>query len=316
MRGWLSDKINGLWARQAKRGRAYGNGRAWYFPLAVLLAVLILLTAGCGAGAGQGTAGETPAVTVSVIDVGQGDAILIRTPGEVTLIDTGDVPARDKLVAYLRQQGVHTIDQVIITHPHADHLGGMAAVLANFVVKHVYDSGQTTTTGLFQQYLQTVERKHIPFTVVKAGDAIELGGGARLLVLAPSQPFITGTDSDLNNNSVVVKLVYRQFSMLLPGDSEREAEARLLATGADNLRSTVLKVGHHGSSTATSPAFLRAVAPEVAVISLGTGNPYGHPHQSTLKRLAAAKVQVYRTDENGTVTITTDGQHYTVKKER
>lgn len=289
----------------------HGRLRRW---LAGLLLLLLLFAAGCGAGSAP--AGPAAAVTVQVIDIGQGDAILIRTPGQVTLIDTGDVPARDKLVTFLKQQGVQGIDQVIITHPHADHLGGMAAVLSKFTVKHVYDSGQTTTTGLFRQYLAAVDRRHIPFTVVKAGDVIELGGGARLLVLAPSAPFISGTDSDLNNNSVVVKLEYRQFSMLLPGDSEREAETRLLAAGPARLHSTVLKVGHHGSSTATTSAFLQAVAPEAAVISLGAGNPYGHPHQGTLQRLAAAGIKVYRTDMDGTVTIATDGQHYTVSKGR
>lgn len=287
--------------------------RRW---LAALLAMLLLLlAAGCGAGpAGAGQA-QAP-VTVQVLDIGQGDAILIRTPGQVTLIDTGDVPARDKLVALLKQRGVTGIDQVIITHPHADHLGGMAAVLDHFAVKHIYDSGQTTATNLFRQYLAAAERRHIPFTVVRAGDVIDVGGGARLLVLAPSAPLLSGTDSDLNNNSVVVRLEYQQFSMLLPGDSEREAESRMLATEREKLRSTMLKVGHHGSGTATSAAFLRAVAPEAAVISLGAGNPYGHPHQSTLNRLSAAGARTYRTDTDGTVTIATDGQHYTVSKER
>lgn len=284
----------------------------WTLAISILLVVLAIT--GCSSPA-MPTSG-TNELTVKVLDVGQGDAILLRTGEKTTLVDTGDVPARERLVKYLRQLGVKEIDNLIITHPHADHLGGVAAIFDNFAVKQIYDSGQTTTTGLYRQYLQTVKKQKIPFTVVSPGMKIDLGGGAILEILAPQKPLIQGTDGYLNNNSIVGKLVYGNFSMLLTGDIEREAEQRLVAKYKARLKSTVLKSPHHGSRTSSTKAFLQAVSPEVTVISVGAHNDYKHPHSVVLNRYAALPTKVYRTDKDGTITITTNGIDYKLVKEK
>jgi len=286
--------------------------------LIVLLIAVSLLMGGCSAKpAGQQdrstqVSGQT--LKVQTIDIGQGDAILIQAQGQVVLVDTGDVPAREKLVRYIKSQGITTIDKVFITHPHADHLGGMAAVLENFKVKQIYDSGLTTTTALYRQYLTTVQKKNIPFEVVAQGSTIDLGGGAVLKVLAPQKPFIT--QSELNNNSIVLKLTYGKFSMMLTGDAEKEAEDKLIKDYAGELKSSVLKSGHHGSNTSSTTAFLKAVAPEAIIISVGANNDYHHPHPSTMKKYAELKAKVYQTDRDGTLTITSDGQTYNINKEK
>ncbi|QDR79575.1 ComEC/Rec2 family competence protein [Sporomusa termitida] len=289
--------------------------RPWSWLVIAVTLFAVILAAGCG-GAGITARPAGAPLTVQVLDVGQGDAILIRTHEQVVLIDTGDVPARDKLVRMLKSQGIATVDKLIITHPHADHIGGAAALFANFTVRQVYDSGQKTTSNLYRQYLTQISKHKIPFTVVAAGTTIELGNEAVLSVLAPEQPFIGGSEPDLNNNSIVAKLIYGNFSMLLTGDAEKESEARLLKKDAARLKSTLLKSGHHGSKTSSTLPFLKAVNAEAAFISLGAGNEYGHPHKVILKRYSDRKMQVYRTDTEGTLTVTSDGRTYVITKER
>ena len=298
--------------------------RSWSWPVIAVALFAVLVAAGCsGAGITAQPGGKAPAavaagspLTVQVLDVGQGDAILIRTPEQVVLIDTGDVPARDKFVSMLKSQGITTVDKLIITHPHADHIGGAAALFANFTVRQVYDSGQKTTSNLYRQYLTQISKKKIPFAVVTAGTTIELGNEAQLRILAPEQPFIGGSEPDLNNNSIVAKLIYGNFSMLMTGDAEKEAEERMLKKDAASLKSTLLKSGHHGSKTSSTLPFLKAVNAEAALISLGAGNEYGHPHTVVLKRYSDRKMQVYRTDTEGTLTVTSDGRTYAITKER
>lgn len=290
-----------------------------WIVMAILLSMMVVM-AGCGqktaTSAQQGEGGKSQQnspLTVKVLDIGQGDAILIRVAGQTVLVDTGDSNTRDKMVAYIKKEGITTIDKVIITHPHADHLGGMPGILENFKVGQIYDSGQTATTALYKQYMSLVNKKNIPFTVVTAGTEIVISGDSKLKIFAPEKPFIT--ESALNNNSIVAKLIYNQFSMLLTGDAEKDSEARMLKTYGGELKSKVLKAGHHGSNTSSSPAFLKAVAPEAAIISVGVNNDYHHPHPSTLKKYVEAKLKVYRTDIDGTVTITSDGKTYKIMKE-
>lgn len=295
--------------------------RRW-LAVFMLLMFVIVVVAGCSKQnvkpAGQGGQKQTSSagspLTVKVLDIGQGDAILIRVAGQTVLVDSGDISTREKLVQYIKKEGITTIDKVIITHPHADHLGGMPGVLENFKVNQIYDSGQTTTTALYRQYLTLVKKKEIPFTVLTAGTEIVIADDIKLKVFAPEKPFIT--ESELNNNSIVTKLVYNNFSMLLTGDAEKESENRMVKTYGNELKSTILKVGHHGSNTSSSIEFLKIVAPEAAIISLGANNDYHHPHPSTMKKLTEAKMKVYRTDTDGTVTVNSDGKNYTITKEQ
>lgn len=264
------------------------------------------------------TAPAAGEVAVHYIDVGQGDAILIRTPHKVILIDSGDIK-RDKqahpVVTYLQNQGITTLDAVIITHPHADHLGGMREVFDAFTVKQIYDSGQTTTTQIYKQFLQRIKQQKIPFSIARAGRSVDLGDGASLQFIHPQEPLMTGGDFDLNNNSLVTRLVFGEVSFLFTGDIEKEAEGLLLKQPAA-LKSTILKVGHHGSNTSSTVSFLRAVEPETAIIMCGTNNDYHHPHPGTLKKYAQQKIKLYRTDLHGAVVITTDGKQYKVKVDK
>jgi competence protein ComEC len=285
----------------------------WLF-LVMLVVTALLIVTGCSKENGKVAQGTNTPLVVKVLDIGQGDAILIRAAGQTVLVDTGDVATKDKLVTYIKNEGITTIDKVIITHPHADHLGGMSAVLEHFKVGQIYDSGQTGTTALYRQYLSTVKKKNIPFTVLTAGSEIAIANDIKFKILAPEKPFIT--ESELNNNSVVAKLIYHKFSMLLPGDAEKESEDRMLKTYGSELKSNVLKAGHHGSNTSSSMAFLKAVSPEASIISVGANNDYHHPHPSTMKKYAEAKLKVYRTDLDGTVTITSDGESYSIAKEK
>ena len=280
----------------------------------------ILLVAGCSS-ASQ-TTSQAPKseeqLIIKVLDVGQGDSILIRASGQVTLIDTGDIAFRENLVAYIKKEGISIIDKLILTHPHNDHIGGVAGIFDNFTVKQIYDSGQPHTTATYRKYMETVEKKKIPFALLAAGGRVEIGAGAELQIMAPGKPFLTEDNGqlDFNNNSIVAKLVYGSFSMLLTGDTEKQSEARMVKNYGTDLKSTLLKVAHHGSNTSSTVEFLKTVAPEAAIVSLGANNDYHHPHPSIVKRYNDQKVKLYRTDQDGTIMISTDGKTYSVAKEK
>lgn len=248
---------------------------------------------------------------VHVIDVGQGDSHLIVTPERKTvLIDAGPAEAGAQVVAFLRRLDIRELDLVIATHPHADHIGGMGYVLEAVKVKNFLDSGQEHTTLTYRRMLEAVKKHVGRLTIAKAGQKFNLDNGVVLSVLGPRQPWLQNVSgSDLNANSVVVRLDYGRFSMLFTGDAEDETEARLLADEAP-LNVKVLKVAHHGSRHSTKEPFLRAVKPEIAVISCGATNRYGHPTQATLDRLRRAGATVYRTDLHGDVTIATNGSEH------
>lgn len=293
--------------------------RKWTDSIIAILIVVMIMIAGCSKNSATATdqgamlAQQSTPLTVKVLDIGQGDAILIRIAGQTLLVDTGDIEHRGKMVDYIKKEGITTIDKVIITHPHADHLGGMPGILENFKVGQIYDSGQIGTTALYRQYMVLVNKKNIPFKVATAGMEIEIAENVKLKLFAPEKPLLT--ESALNNNSIVAKLSYQKFSMLLTGDAEKESEARMLTKYGDELKSQILKAGHHGSNTSSSLDFLKAVKPEVAIISVGVNNDYHHPHPMTLKKYVEGKLKVYRTDIDGTVTITSDGQTYKIGKE-
>lgn len=294
--------------------------------LAVLLLSLSLTAAfsACGSAAPSASGGaKTSAsakggsqLTVRMLDIGQGDAFLLEKDGKFVMIDTGDIEHRDQIVALLHKYKVKEISKIIITHPHADHLGGMNAIFKNFKVDAIYDDGMPAGTGSYKNYLKQIKEKKIPYHVLKAGDEVDFFDGVKFNVLGPVKVIKDQKgNSDFNNNSIVGRLTYGSFSMMFTGDAEQEEEKTILGKGG-TLKSDVLKVGHHGSRTSTSPAFLKAVSPKNAFISCGQGNDYGHPHKVTIDKLEKAKVQIYRTDRNGTVTLTSDGSSYRIEKER
>lgn len=289
----------------------YGMKRwiRWVF-YTVLALCLALGTAGCGEGRAEEAAPAGGSeLAIRVLDIGQGDAVLLSKDGRWVLIDSGDVDHRPEMKRYLQQYGVERLDKVIITHPHADHVGGMLAVFQTVPVGEIYDSGVPTTTNTYRTYLKQVKERNIPFHVVKPGDVIPLFADVNFEVVAPVTTITEGKKKkpDLNNNSIVGRLVYGRSAMLFTGDAEKKEEETILASGAQ-LRSAVLKVGHHGSKTSSTTEFVRAVGASTAVLSAGAGNSYGLPHQQALDRLAQGGVQhLFRTDRDGTVTFTTDG---------
>ena len=276
----------------------------------VVLLVFILFTGILGASAGSD-------LVVTVLDVGQGDSILVESPsGKKMLVDGGDRAGKVDMgkrvvVPFLRKKGISYLDIVVLTHPHSDHLGGLIYVLENIKAGMVLDPAIPHTSYLYQKFLSLIKSKDIPFKTALAGQVIDLGDGVSAQILAPTEPLIE--ESELNNNSIVIKLVYKDTSLLLMGDAEKEEEERLLELYPDALAADVLKAGHHGSRTSSSPEFLEAVAPETAIISCGKGNKFKHPHQSTLKKFEEMGIKVYRTDQDGAVVIKSDGGEVSIQ---
>jgi competence protein ComEC len=263
-----------------------------------------------------------PQLNVYALDIGQGDSLLIVSPtGKTVLIDTGN-PGNEQIVlsALLNHAGGKKIDLFIASHPHADHIGSAAGVIKGSTVARVLDSGFPHTTKTYENYLLAIKDSGAQFILAVPGQTYDIGGGAVVTVLAPIKPYFKQSDlregaTEPNANSVVVRLDYKNFSMLFTGDAEAETEARMISNNA-NLKAKILKVGHHGSRYATSDAFLQAVHPEAAVISVGADNKYGHPTQEALDRLKSAGVKVYRTDLQGEIHITSDGNTYQIDTQK
>lgn len=258
---------------------------------------------------------------VHVLDVGQGDSILIIAPGgKSVLIDAG-VPGSGKIVLdAMKRYNVDHIDLMVATHAHADHIGGADEVLLHTKVSSMLDSKVPNTTKNYEDFLAAIDKTGAKYVAASPGQKFDLGGGAQLTVLAPIQPFFTKDQlrsgaNEPNANSVVTRLDYGDFSMLLTGDAEAETEARLMSAAA-NIKAKVLKVGHHGSRYASSENFLRQGGFESAVISDGADNRYGHPSQEALDRFKSLGIKLYRTDLEGEITITTLGHGYEVKTAR
>ena len=255
---------------------------------------------------------------ISFLDVGQGDAILIQKGSQQALIDGG--PSPQALTVGLGEQMPfwdRTIELVILTHPHSDHLAGLLEVLPRYKVNQVLypdldykilSSLLDYESSLYDEWLDLIKEKDIKYTLAQAGQQIDLGDGVIIKVLNPQTPLLTGTASDINNNSVVLRLTMGRASFLLAADIKQEAESKLIGQRAD-LAGTVLKVAHHGSATSTSPEFLAVVDPKAAVISVGE-NRYGHPSDEVVERLKkeVGSENIFRTDKQGTIEFITDGE--------
>lgn len=243
---------------------------------------------------------------VHYIDVGQGDAILIQSPaGKNMLIDGGKESAGDKVVAFLKSKGVTELDIVVATHPDADHIGGLPAVLNSFPVKQFIDSGKAHTTQTYYELLQLIDAKNIPFTVAKTGQTPDFDTNLTATILHADDQA-----AESNDASVVVRLVYGSVSFLFMGDARVSLEQEIMQNY--NVRSTYLKAGHHGSDTSSSAAFLNVVKPAGTILSYGKENSYGHPHADVIKRLQTAESSIYSTAVSGDITVTTNGKTHTV----
>lgn len=311
--------------------------------LVVMILTLTMLVAGCGSGGKGASSSGSPdngataevqgPLTVKVLDVGQGDAILINTGAQVILIDTGDDKYREEsrkneentqLFAALDKAGITHIDKLIMTHAHADHIGKAAKVIKKYGVTELIHNGIPSASGAFRNALKAAKDQGTKQVKVKAGDELDFGNGVTFEVLSPTKEIIAEDTKDLqadkkvnvNNESIVGILKLGQFSMLLTGDAEKEIEKELLAAYGDRLKCKIYKAPHHGSHTSSTKAYVERVQPEYAIISCGTNNSYGHPHKETMQLFKKLNIKVLETDKNGTVTVTTDGKAYSVKGER
>lgn len=294
--------------------------------LMIILVMLILILTACTTIQASSTVvpTSTPAISavptdtkyvtdlkVSLIDVGQADCILVELPNaQKMLIDAGNNEDKETIISYLNSKSIKKIDYLVGTHPHEDHIGALDSVISGYEIGNIYMPKASANTKTFEDVLLAIKAKGLKINAPESGTYIlNDNQGLSVQVLAPN----SASYENLNNYSIVLKVKYMGTSFLLTGDAESLSESEMLKKGYD-IKADVLKVGHHGSNSSTSAEFLKKIAPKYAVISVGKANTYGHPHQETLNKLNTAKVQVHRTDVDGTVVFTSDGTKITVEK--
>ena len=250
-------------------------------------------------------------LTVRFLDVGQGDATLFIHPDVTMLIDTGRFDRSD-VPPLLRRYGVDRIDLLVVTHPHADHVGQFDDVMAAFDVDEVWWSGATATSRTFERAVAALDASDARYEEPRAGATATVGPlGIEIL-----HPGAGDSLRDLNDASIAMRITYGGFRLVMTGDAERVSEARMLGRHPDRLAADVLRLGHHGSSTSTTPDFLTTVAPSVTIYSAGADNRYGHPHEEVVARVTGRGIPLYGTDRHGTITVVTDGTTFDVRTER
>jgi competence protein ComEC len=254
--------------------------------------------------------GSTPVdgdLEVYFFDVGQADATLLLHDEATILVDAGHWQRSD-VVPYLEAVGVETLDLLVVTHPHADHIGQFDQVMDAIDVTEVWWSGATTTTQTFERALDALERSNAAYEEPRVGDTTTVGPLAIDVVNPPAGVGL----SDLHDSGLALRVTYGEVRLLFTGDAEAATEARMVSQAADSLAADILQLGHHGSSTSTTAGFLAAVDPAVAIYSAGAGNQYGHPHDEVVARVQDAGIDLYGTDVHGTVLVTTDGESWSV----
>ena len=306
----------------------------------LILCFTMLLT-GCSQGVEQSsdTAANSKAeakgqLTISMLDIDQGDAVLIQTGVKNILIDTGDDKYYEdgkkgkentQLLTELQKLKIDHIDTLVMTHAHADHIGKADKVIAQYGVKELVYNGIPSTSKYFINALKAAKANGTQQVKVKAGDVLDFGNGVSFEIVSPSQSLIDEDTAaikakkkvDVNNESVVGRLTFGNFAMLFTGDAEGPVEKDMVASYGKKLKCQVLKAGHHGSKTSSTAEFLKLVQPESVVMSLGVNNQYGHPHEALLNRLQKQGIKnIYRTDANGTITIVSDGSSYSITTEK
>ena len=254
-------------------------------------------------------------MTVYYIDVGQGDSELIVTPDNKTiLIDTGPSSAESNEISFIRSHTWGTIDELVLTHPDEDHIGNAVAVMNSFTIKAIYHPGYVDTTETYSNFMTAASQEGCPVYTnaqVHAGDLMNWSSSTTIKVMA-----INSQAPDPNDSSIVLRMTYGTISYLFMGDASWTVEAQMVATFGTGMGAQILKVGHHGSSSASSDTFLTDVAPKIGVIEVGAGNTYGHPTNATLSELALHNVLVFRTDLNGTVEVSSNGTSYMVSVQK
>lgn len=247
---------------------------------------------------------------IHYIDVGQADSILLTLNDSAMLIDAGNNDDGDLVVNYLRKQGISSLDYVVGTHPHEDHIGGLDNVIKAFNIKTILMPKVQNTTKTFEDVLDAIDSKGLLITSPNVGDTYGLSTANFTILSCKNE-----NTKELNSVSIVLRLVFGNQSYIFCGDAEKDNEYDMMNSGL-TLKSNVIKVGHHGSTTSSLEKFILAVDPEIAIISVGKDNDYGHPHDKIIKRLDRLGIKTYRTDVSGTIVITSDGNKNTITVEK
>ena len=274
--------------------------------IACLLKCLSIIFTACSQQSSNAinTSNKSNELKVHYIDVGQGDSILVQTKDKNILIDAGTRKSSDNLINYLKKQHIKKLDYVIATHPHEDHIGGMPKVIDEFEISNFYAPKKTANTKIFKDMILQLKKKNLKINVAKKGISLDLSNDSSLDFLAPVKDNYENT----NDYSAVIKLTHGNTKFLFTGDAEKTSEKDILNSNVD-LSSNILKVGHHGSHSSSSKEFLDKVNPKMAIISCGKNNDYGHPHKETMKELKKRNIEVYRTDIDGNILLTSDGEN-------
>lgn len=261
----------------------------------LIISVLILIFSGC-----IGTSGS--ALKISCIDVGEGDSILIQYKNMNFLLDGGPLENSDNLLKYIRHEKIKKFNCIFITHPHEDHIGGIPKVLSKYKVDAVYSSGTTSDSPAFLKLTKLIKQNNVKTTILSKGDKIIIDKDFYFQILSSEK----SEQDNLNNNSMVIKLTYGNNTFLFMGDAEKAIEDNIIYSKT-NLKSDVIKIAHHGSTTSSSEEFLDAVSPKIALISCGLNNSFKHPSKTIIDRLKSRNILFYRTDINGTIELYSDG---------
>lgn len=277
--------------------------------LYILIVFLLILSLFIGC-----TASKSPSITsdnilkVHYIDVDQGDSILIQVNNKNLLIDSGSARAKDKFFNYINKLKIKKFHYIIATHPHEDHIGNMDKLIKKYDIGDFYAPKITSNTETFKKMMYSLKSKNKKVNVIKQGtNSINLGDNVKVDILSPIR---NNYGDNLNNYSPIIKITYKNNSFLFTGDAEYQAEKEVLDSNI-NLKSDVLKLGHHGSSSSTNLDFLNTVNPTIGIISCGQNNKYNHPHKETIEKLNSKKIKFYRTDIDGTIVLISDGNKIT-----
>lgn len=251
------------------------------------------------------------------LDVGQGDSEYVRRMNNFDLlIDCGPNNSVVNELGKIMPFWDRKIDYLLLTHPHADHLSGCIDIIKRYEIGQIIATDAVNTSSEYLEWLKLISDKHIPYKLARAEQEINLDNEIKLNIYRPNKSYKDEKIDNLNNTSIVAKLIYHNFSVLFAGDAEAEAQKELLRANGQSLKADVLKVAHHGSNNGSDINFLKAVLPKIGVISVGRNNKFGHPAPDTLKKLESIGAKIYRTDQNGTIEITSDGIHYQINSKQ